>query len=325
MRWLLVFASLALSASSESSGGSKKCKGSYANPVVNLCSEHWPDAKSTRVWMVVFYTSWCGHCRALEPKYKELGKLLKNDKSIGIGAVDCDIDRATCSKYGVSGFPALKAIVSGKGKSYNGARETEPMKAWIEGIAKNRGTKGGSAKCAVGLFKSRVKDAVVPLCEEHFPDDKAKNDWLVLFYNSKSSTSTDLKEVLHRLAVDLGNDPPDMSKSLKKPKKKRERLESLAEKYDFAVDLPKKGPFGMDALAKVGGVCCDCNEDAVAFCASSLRIGEEDVQAPQVFWVSKGHRELLKDADMSAPSLNKLAVTKLGFFSGSRASQGSEL
>ena len=310
---------LALSASSQSSGGSKKCKGSYANPVVNLCSDHWPDAKSTRVWMVVFYTSWCGHCRALEPKYKELGKLLKNDKNIGIGAVDCDIDRATCSKYGVSGFPALKAIIGGKGKSYNGARETEPMKVWIEGVAKNRGTKGGSAKCAVGVFKSRVKDAVVPLCEEHFPDDKAKNDWLVLFYSSQSSSSADLKEVLHRLAVDLGNDPPDMSKSLKKPKKKRDRLESLAEKYEFAVELPKKGPFGMDALAKVGGVCCDCNEDAAAFCASSLRIGEEDVQAPQVFWVSKGHRELLKDAEMSAGTLSKLAVMKLGFLPGARA------
>ena len=33
----------------------------------------------------------------------------------------------------------------------------------------------------------------------------------------------------------------------------------------------------MDALAKVGAVCCDCNEDASAFCASSLRIGEDSL------------------------------------------------
>ncbi|CAJ1344313.1 unnamed protein product [Effrenium voratum] len=297
--------------SESSTGGSKKCKGSYAAPVVNLCQDHWPDAKSTRVWMVVFYTTWCGHCRALEPKFKEVGKLLKNDKNIGIGAIDCDIDRATCSKFGVSGFPALKAIVNGKGKSYNGPRETEPIKEWISNLAKNRGTKGGSAKCAVGSFKSRVKDAVVPLCEEHFPDDKAKNDWLVLFYNSKEGQ--DFKELGNRLAADLGNDPPDMSKALKKPKKKRERLQALAEKYEFSANLPAKGPFGMDALAKVGAVCCDCNEDASAFCASSLRIGEEDVPAPQVFWVSKNQRELLRGADLSAGSLAKLTVDKLGF------------
>lgn len=315
MRWSIIAAAAWLPMLVESStGGSKKCRGSYAAPVVNLCSDHWPDAKSTRIWMVVFYTSWCGHCRALEPKFKELGKLLKNDKNIGIGAVDCDIDRATCSKYGVSGFPALKAIIAGKGKSYNGARETEPMKAWITGIAANRGTKGGSAKCAVGLFKSRVKDAVVPLCEEHFPDEKAKNEWLVVFYNSKDSA--ELKEVADRVAVDLGNDPPDMSKALKKPKKKRERLENLSEKYDFTVNLPNKGPFGMDALAKVGAVCCDCNEDAAAFCASSLRVGEDDFPAPQVFWVSKGQRELLKNLPLnplSASSLVQLAVQKLGF------------
>lgn len=263
--------------------------------------------------MVVFYTSWCGHCRALEPKFKELGKLLKNDKTIGIGAVDCDIDRATCSKYGVSGFPALKAIIAGKGKSYNGPRETEPMKNWISGIASNRGTKGGSAKCAVGSFRSRVKDAVVPLCEEHFPDDKAKNDWLIIFYNSKESS--ELKDIVDRVAVDLGNDPPEMSKALKKPKKKRERLEHLAEKYGFTASLPSKGPFGLDALAKVGAVCCDCNEDSLAFCASSLRLGEEDIPAPQAFWVSKGHRDLLRDAKLAASDLVQLAVKKLGFAS----------
>ena len=303
---LLLLAALPLVASS--SGGSKKCRGSYASPVVNLCADHWPDAKSTRIWMVVFYTSWCGHCRALEPKFKELGKLLKNDKTIGIGAVDCDIDRATCSKYGVNGFPALKAIIAGKGKSYNGARETEPMKTWITQLASNRGTKGGSAKCPMGIFKSRVKDAVVPLCEEHFPDDKAKNDWLVFFYKD-----ADLKDTAQRLAIDLGNDPPDISKALKKPKKRRERLENLKEKYDLSVKLPSKGPFGMDALAKVGAVCCDCNEDAAAFCASSLRLGEEDFPVPQAFWVAKGRRELLKGADFSVPSLLQLAVQKLGY------------
>jgi len=45
-------------ASASTGGGSKKCAGSYANPVVNLCNAHFPDAKSSRVWMVVFYTTW---------------------------------------------------------------------------------------------------------------------------------------------------------------------------------------------------------------------------------------------------------------------------
>lgn len=48
----------ALRPGASKAGGSKKCKGNYVSPVVNLCEAHWPDAKSTRVWMVVFYTTW---------------------------------------------------------------------------------------------------------------------------------------------------------------------------------------------------------------------------------------------------------------------------
>jgi len=46
------------SAKAASTGGSKKCKSNYGNPTVNLCDAHWPDEKSTRVWLVVFYTTW---------------------------------------------------------------------------------------------------------------------------------------------------------------------------------------------------------------------------------------------------------------------------
>lgn len=189
-------------------------------------------------------------------------------------------------------------------------------------ISNNRGSKGGSAKCPTGAFKSKIKDSVVPLCEEHFPDDKAKNDWLVVFYSEKDSGVAELKAAVNRIATDMGNDPPDMSKALKKQKKRRDRITDLAEKYDLKVNLPQKGPFGMDALVKVGGVCCDCGEDAEAFCASSLKIGEEDLKPPQAFWVAKEERTLLTGVDMTAPKLAESALQKLGFIPS--ASQGGE-
>lgn len=215
----------------------------------------------------------------------------------------------------------MKAIVAGKGKSYNGAREAEPIKEWIQKLAANRGTKGGSSKCAPGLFKSKVKDSVVPLCEEHFPDDKAKNDWFLLFYNEKGGS--DLKAIGNTVAADFGNDPPDMSKSLKKPKKKRDRITDLGKKYDLKLKLPAKGPFGMDALVKVGAVCCDCNEDGAAFCASSLKQGETDLLPPQTFWVSKGKRTIFKDAEPTALGMVSSVVEKLGLLKS--AGKGEEL
>lgn len=185
------------------------------------------------------------------------------------------------------------------------------MKEWITRVAANRGTKGGSAKCAVGAFKSKVKDAVVPLCEEHFPEEKAKNQWIVVFYNQKELG--DLKTELNAVATTLGNDPPDMSSALKKPKKKRERLGDLAKEHSLKLKLPAKGPFGMDALAKVGAVCCDCGEDAAAFCATALRQGEADLAPPQAFWVAQGKRTLVQVPAMTAKQLAIASMEKLDF------------
>ena len=72
----------------------------------------------------------------------------------------------------------------GTGRSFNGARETEPMERFIRQIAANKGSKGGSTKCRPGMFKRKIKDAVVPLCESHYPDDKAK----ILAHNCSSAS-----------------------------------------------------------------------------------------------------------------------------------------
>merc|ERR1712232_366054 len=99
----------------------------------------------------------------------------------------------------------------------------------------------------------------------------------------------------------------------KRQKKKRDRIEGLASKYNFKANLPGKGPFGMDELAKVGGVCCDCDEDHTAFCASALKQGEVDFKPPQLFWVSKGTMNMLKDVEMTAKAATGAVLGKLGF------------
>jgi protein disulfide-isomerase A1 len=38
------------------------------------------------IWQV--YAPWCGHCRALEPVYNELGKVMQNMSSIVIAKMD---------------------------------------------------------------------------------------------------------------------------------------------------------------------------------------------------------------------------------------------
>lgn len=222
---------------------------------------------------------------------------------------------------GVNGFPSIKAIVAGKGKSYNGARETASMSAFIKQVAKNRGTKGGSAKCRPGMFKNKIKHAVVPLCETHFPDAKAKNDWLIFLYDHNATA--EMRDAVNSVAIDLGNDPPDMNKALRKQKKLRERIEGLAQQHDFKTKLPSKGPFGMEELAKVGGVCCDCDEEHKAFCANSLRQGEEELKPPQLFWVPKGKgtMNLVKDVEVSPKGLTGVVLEQLGWVAQSEKAE----
>jgi len=222
----------------------------------------------------------------------------------------------------VNGYPSIKAYVMGKGKSYNGAREAGPMEEFIKKVAANRGTKGGSAKCRAGMFKSKMKHAVVPLCETHFPDAKAKNDWLIFYYDHKATAEH--RDGLNGVALDLGNYPPDMNKKLRKQQKIRERITGLAEKHSLSLTLPAKGPFGMDEVAKVGAVCCDCDEEHTAFCKNALMQGEDVLPTPQVFWVSKGIRTVIKDVEHTPKALISAVLEKRGL-AKSGAGEKSEL
>lgn len=77
--------------------------------------------------LVEFYAPWCGHCKALEPKYKKLAKKLKGVDGIVIAKLD-----ATANDYPpfyqVSGFPTIYLAKKGEKSEpilYDGAREVK--------------------------------------------------------------------------------------------------------------------------------------------------------------------------------------------------------
>jgi len=312
---LLSRASSKEKSATNSTGGSKKCAGRYKGGVVNLCPDHWPDSKAEKVWFVLFYAPWCGHCRALEPKFIELAKELKeSEPGIGLGAVDCNEvpNQDLCSKQKVHGYPSMLAVVMGKSKPYHGAREFKPMKAWILGVHAAKGTKGGSKKCPAGVFKSKVRDAVVPLCDSHWPQEKAKHAWIIIFYE-ENGPRTDFRDDANQAAVDLGSDPPDRNKALRQVQmRRRERLMDLEQRYELSVDLPPKGPFGNESLAKFGGVCCDCSEEMRDFCSQTLGERRNDT-LPLKAWMDRGEQEVFEGNGLDARALVEFALQRLGF------------
>tara|TARA_B100001063_G_scaffold231121_1_gene244945 strand:+ start:6290 stop:7114 length:825 start_codon:yes stop_codon:yes gene_type:complete len=95
---------------------------------------------------VKIYSDGCGHCKNLEPKWKQLEEELKNDKSEGILAslssehledADCDTD--------IMGVPTLRVFQGGKRKmDYEGKRETSDMKLFFKNLLKTK--KGGKRR-----------------------------------------------------------------------------------------------------------------------------------------------------------------------------------
>ena len=88
-----------------------------------------------KVHVVEFYAPWCGHCRSMAPAWKKLATALKGVAVVG--AVDCDADKGLCAKYGVQGYPTVKAFVGGRVVDHAGARSAVALRDWALSLLPN--------------------------------------------------------------------------------------------------------------------------------------------------------------------------------------------
>lgn len=82
--------------------------------------------------LLEFYAPWCGHCKALEPKYKELAEELKDVE--GLVIAKCDATANEIDGINIQGFPTIKFFPKGSttGKDYEGEREVEGFKKYLQ-------------------------------------------------------------------------------------------------------------------------------------------------------------------------------------------------
>ncbi|KAK3096713.1 hypothetical protein FSP39_002612 [Pinctada imbricata] len=83
--------------------------------------------------LIEFYAPWCGHCKNLEPKYKELAEKLADEPGITIAKMDATANDVA-KPYEVSGFPTIYFAPKGSKnnpRKYNGGREVDDFLKYL--------------------------------------------------------------------------------------------------------------------------------------------------------------------------------------------------
>jgi len=110
---------------------------SQDGPVAVVVAKNYDDIviNNDKDVLVEFYAPWCGHCKALAPKYEELGALYGSpelSKLVTIAKVDATANDVPDE---IQGFPTIKLFPAGKKDSpvdYSGARTVEDLAAFIK-------------------------------------------------------------------------------------------------------------------------------------------------------------------------------------------------
>ena len=101
----------------------------FAGEVISLTEETFDQHPRK---FVKFFAPWCGHCKALAPKFEDLANKLA-DSEIVAAQVDCTANGEICRQESVRGYPTLRFYNDGAFvEQYKGSREADSMKSWLE-------------------------------------------------------------------------------------------------------------------------------------------------------------------------------------------------
>ena len=88
----------------------------------------------TKDVLIEFYAPWCGHCKNLEPKYKQLAKKFKQYSNLVIAKFDATANDAP-PEFEFKGFPTIFFVAAGElhhTVKYEGGREVEDFTSFLQ-------------------------------------------------------------------------------------------------------------------------------------------------------------------------------------------------
>eukprot|EP01064_Diplonema_japonicum_P036693 TRINITY_DN833_c0_g1_i1.p1 TRINITY_DN833_c0_g1~~TRINITY_DN833_c0_g1_i1.p1 ORF type:complete len:140 (+),score=55.06 TRINITY_DN833_c0_g1_i1:54-422(+) len=100
---------------------------------VTLTPENFDSEIKGKNAIVKFFAPWCGHCKRMAPAWEQLEGDYKDHEKVVVGDVDCTQHRDLCSRFGIRGFPTLKAFKAGtdEPEDYKSGRSYDDLKKYI--------------------------------------------------------------------------------------------------------------------------------------------------------------------------------------------------
>ena len=153
----------------------------------------------TKDVLVEFYAPWCGHCKALAPKYEEFGALYQGNADFASKVTIAKVD-ATANDVPdeIQGFPTIKLFKAGDKKKpveYSGDRSIEDLIKFV----KDNGKYGVDASMKV----AEKADDILPDADQVGKAAEAATEKIMDKVKSVASEAT---EIVKTMAGDSGTE-----------------------------------------------------------------------------------------------------------------------